>query len=855
MNKILAHQNVLSKAVKSLYNINFKTSVNMTSFKKKNVREMAHIDKYKKKLTVVPVSDTAQVFVLSTGSYGTGRSVLLKTNYDRYLFNCGEGTQKVITDVVSKVGPVDNIFFTYNTWNNIGGLMGFLMSNSAEIDHVDTIRLHGPPNIDKLLKMITPFSENSENVVASIDVRGIDNVKYEDEQLTVEYVELVSSESSQGTEQSTDDIKKAVMCYIVRLKELPRKIDSKKLAALKTPSGPWIKQLINGEEVTLPDGRIIKPNDVLLEKGSNLGPILVLDCPTEDYVDPLITNKQLLDLQTDDVKPVLMIHMAPAALIAGPRYEAFMGRFQSGTIHLMINENSPSPYVHRSQMFQSILNRLHPGIFPSLQGHYHYNTRPTPTTDNVVQAYYGLAYKVRPVNQQGFNWDDLVYFDHAASFEEMKEKAEPVDSEIDEELSKLKSEIQQREVSSDGKQPENEYPEIVFLGTGSAKPSLMRNASAILVQLRKDEYFIMDCGEGALLQMYQMYGLEKTNHILCNLKGLFISHLHYDHHGGVFGILEARQKVLSQYGRNDRLTIFAPSSLKRWYFLYSRYVSPIENTIELITNETIYNDIKDGKESDQISYTKNLLNVSKFVVMPVVHISHSFGISIKHIDGWKLVYSGDCMPSQELISYGKDCDILIHEGTFDDEAEVDARRKRHCTTGQAIEVGKKMNAKYTLLTHFSQRFPKIPEFSDKFTENVGFSFDFMQVRPSQLRLIHMFKATLDKMFGHSLKTRLKKGIKASNPETSKSSESSKFVETKSLVEDLYSIETENVNKNTKKDKRPVDINTEDNDNKDLKEDVESGKERSTKRKVESQNDAHKAMKTDSGVHVISTVEK
>jgi hypothetical protein len=55
----------------------------MTSFKKKNVREMAHIDKYKKKLTVVPVSDTAQVFVLSTGSYGTGRSVLLKTNYDR----------------------------------------------------------------------------------------------------------------------------------------------------------------------------------------------------------------------------------------------------------------------------------------------------------------------------------------------------------------------------------------------------------------------------------------------------------------------------------------------------------------------------------------------------------------------------------------------------------------------------------------------------------------------------------------------------------------------------------------------------------------------------------------------------
>jgi ribonuclease Z len=48
---------------------------------------------------------------------------------------------------------------------------------------------------------------------------------------------------------------------------------------------------------------------------------------------------------------------------------------------------------------------------------------------------------------------------------------------------------------------------------------------------RKDEYFLMDCGEGTLLQMYQMYGLEKTQHILRNLKGVFITHLHFDHHG------------------------------------------------------------------------------------------------------------------------------------------------------------------------------------------------------------------------------------------------------------------------------------------------------------------------------------
>jgi ribonuclease BN (tRNA processing enzyme) len=38
---------------------------------------------------------------------------------------------------------------------------------------------------------------------------------------------------------------------------------------------------------------------------------------------------------------------------------------------------------------------------------------------------------------------------------------------------------------------------------------------------------------------------------------------------------------------------------------------------------------------------------------------------------------GNCSINAYLFISGKDCDILIHEGTFDDDAEVDARRKRH----------------------------------------------------------------------------------------------------------------------------------------------------------------------------------
>lgn len=49
------------------------------------------------------------------------------------------------------------------------------------------------------------------------------------------------------------------------------------------------------------------------------------------------------------------------------------------------------------------------------------------------------------------------------------------------------------------------------------------------------------------------------------------------------------------------------------------------------------------------------------------------------------------------------------------------------TTSQAIGVGVKMNADFIMLNHFSQRYAKIPLFSEDFTDRVGISFDHMRV--------------------------------------------------------------------------------------------------------------------------------
>lgn len=76
---------------------------------------------------------------------------------------------------------------------------------------------------------------------------------------------------------------------------------------------------------------------------------------------------------------------------------------------------------------------------------------------------------------------------------------------------------------------------------------------------------------------------------------------------------------------------------------------------------------------------------------------------------------------------GMNSDLLIHEATMEDELAGEAVVKMHSTTTQAITVGKSMNAKHILLTHFSQRYAKLPRFNENFASNIGIAFDNMQV--------------------------------------------------------------------------------------------------------------------------------
>ena len=57
-------------------------------------------------------------------------------------------------------------------------------------------------------------------------------------------------------------------------------------------------------------------------------------------------------------------------------------------------------------------------------------------------------------------------------------------------------------------------------------------------------------------------------------------------------------------------------------------------------------------------------------------------------------------------------DVLLNECTFTPDRQEQAVAKKHCTMEEALQVARLVRARYTILTHFSQRYSTSMEFDD-----------------------------------------------------------------------------------------------------------------------------------------------
>lgn len=114
-------------------------------------KETAHVPvlkegrKVKKENLIKYPAGIINLQVLGNGSKGAPRSLYVFTDQTRYLFNCGEGTQRLAHEHKMKLAKLEHIFVTNKSWDNTGGLPGVALT--IQDIGVPEITLHGPPKI------------------------------------------------------------------------------------------------------------------------------------------------------------------------------------------------------------------------------------------------------------------------------------------------------------------------------------------------------------------------------------------------------------------------------------------------------------------------------------------------------------------------------------------------------------------------------------------------------------------------------------------------------------------------------------------------------------------------------------
>ncbi|KAM3348342.1 hypothetical protein ACQJBY_021935 [Aegilops geniculata] len=321
--------------------------------------------------------------------------------------------------------------------------------------------------------------------------------------------------------------------------------------------------------------------------------------------------------------------------------------------------------------------------------------------------------------------------------------------------------------------------EITFLGTGSSQPSKYRNVSSIYINLFARGGMLLDCGEGTLGQLKRRFGVSGADEAVKNLRCIWISHIHADHHTGLARVLALRSKLLNGVPHKPLLVI-GPKQLLRFLNAYStledldmqfldcrQTLKPSveellgDNATESATTQLENTMFAPGsrmenynkkpsspKDTTALANLKEVLHESGLEILysvPVVHCAQAFGVVLrakekvssagKAIPGWKVVYSGDTRPCPALVDASRDATVLIHEATFEDSMKDEAIARNHSTTKEAIAVGTSAGAYRIILTHFSQRYPKIPVFDEEDMHKTCIAFDLMSVNLADLPVL------------------------------------------------------------------------------------------------------------------------
>ncbi|RKU45207.1 hypothetical protein DL546_008136 [Coniochaeta pulveracea] len=548
------------------------------------------------------------------------------------------------------------------------------------------------------------------------------------------------------------------MCYVVKTKTTRGKFFPNKAISLGVQKTDF-KRLTAGESVTGHGGLLVTP-EMVMDAPPEPNGFAVVELPDGSYIEPFLARPEW---KNEDIMRGLRAfywNIRDPKILENERITSFMDSHSKPKHIVMSRTAGANPIVlEGSAMETTKLHMIDSEIFPLLPF-----SDPAPASPSKHEK---LAYNDNSI---------IPPFDMRRAIEQFASENKEIIALAKAAQNKVSDPAFQSAVDALDADIPSRDAEIIPLGTGSALPSKTRNVSCTLIRIPGIGNYLLDCGENSLGQLRRMYGYSGADEILRDLKAIWISHSHADHHLGTISMLRRYSEVMPASSPTNPYsqphTTDKPLALIA-HPLYHQFISEYAEVENFGLDTHVHQMInapasgKRGRHYSRIdndSHATSLLNkfgIQALAVCKVDHCADAQAVAITFTSGLKIAYSGDCRPSHDFASdgVGRDAHLLIHEATLEDGKQADAIMKKHCTVGEALSVAKEMRARNVLLTHFSQRYPTMPVFdqgamvvdSGEGEKDVPVlvAFDFMRVKLGGFRRAREFLPALQKLYEKS----------------------------------------------------------------------------------------------------------